>query len=886
MQWLRMDSLRRLLQRLRSVFPNAQMDHDLDAEMAAHLDLAIEENIQRGMAPKEARRRALVRFAGVEQARQQHRESRGLPWLDVLMQDLRFTFRTMRRDRGFTIIAVVILALGIGSNIAVFSVVNTILLRPLPFRDPQNLVRIVEKYSKAGESSKTYTADATQDFQQQNRSFQSVSGYFAFTGPDNFKLVGNGQPLPVTGILVAENFFEALGVQPSVGRLFRHEEFVQHSRPVTLLSYPFWKRQLGGNRDIVGQAINMNGTPVTVVGVLPDTFDFGSVFSPGAKVDLFTPYIMDDFREDGNDLALIGRLKQGVGLAEAQNEADQLFPQLYFEHKHPDYGKGYTGQLTGLKEYVSGKLWRSLIVLWCAVGLILLIVCVNLSNLLLARAAARSKEFAMRSALGAQRGRLVRQLLTESLVLSAAGAVLGLGLAYASTSYLAHQGSIALPLLSSVRVDGMVLAWTLLIAIGAAVLFGLAPGLRISRSDLQEALKDGGHGASEGRKHDHMRSALVIIEVAMACVLLVGAGLLLRSFLRVLDVDLGFEPSRAAAIAVDDAGGSTSDQRAAIWEEVVRRASMIPGVEAAGITDNLPMSRNRSWGIKAKGGDYDGGKFQGVFVYIVSPGYVRAMGIRLTEGRDISWADIFNNENVVIINETVARKLWPGQDPIGRLALTGGAETRVIGVIADVRETNAEENAGWQMYLPATKQFGPEGAELVVRSKLPPATLATAVMSTLRQISPGQPAAEFKPIQNLVDHATSPRRFFVLLVGIFAGLGLLLASLGIYGVISYSVTRQTQEIGIRMALGATAARVQAGVIARTLRLALLGIAAGTVASFAVARGIASLLFGTEPTDPATLAGMILLLTAVAFFAGYIPARRASRINPMTALRSN
>jgi predicted permease len=886
MQWLRMDSLRRLFQRLRSAFPNAQMDHDLDAEMAAQLDLAIAENIQRGMAPKEARRRALVRFGGVEQARQQHRESRGLPWLDVLMQDLRFTFRTMRRDREFTIIAVVILALGIGSNIAVFSVVNTILLRPLPFRDPQNLVRIVEKYSKAGESSKTYTADATQDFQQQNRSFQSVSGYFAFTGPDNFKLVGNGQPLPVTGILVAENFFEALGVQPSVGRLFRHEEFVQHSRPVTLLSYPFWKRQLGGNRDIVGQAINMNGTPVTVVGVLPDTFDFGSVFSPGAKVDLFTPYIMDDFREDGNDLALIGRLKQGVGLAEAQNEADQLFPQLYFEHKHPDYGKGYTGQLTGLKEYVSGKLWRSLIVLWCAVGLILLIVCVNLSNLLLARAAARSKEFAMRSALGAQRGRLVRQLLTESLVLSAAGAVLGLGLAYASTSYLAHQGSIALPLLSSVRVDGMVLAWTLLIAIGAAVLFGLAPGLRISRSDLQEALKDRGHGASEGRKHDHMRSALVIIEVAMACVLLVGAGLLLRSFLRVLDVDLGFEPSRAAAITVDDAGGSTSDQRAAIWEEVVRRASMIPGVEAAGITDNLPMSRNRSWGIKAKGGDYDGGKFQGVFVYIVSPGYVRAMGIRLTEGRDISWADIFNNENVVIINETVARKLWPGQDPIGRLALTGGAEARVIGVIADVRETNAEENAGWQMYLPATKQFGPEGAELVVRSKLPPASLATAVMSTLRQISPGQPAAEFKPIQNLVDHATSPRRFFVLLVGIFAGLGLLLASLGIYGVISYSVTRQTQEIGIRIALGATAARVQAGVIARTLRLALLGIAAGTVASFAVARGIASLLFGTEPTDPVTLAGMILLLTAVAFFAGYIPARRASRINPMTALRSN
>src|SRR5580700_3248163 len=780
--------LREALNRFRSFFRKESLDRELDVAMASRIETAIEENVRRGLPPAEARRHALVQFGGIPQASERRRESRGLPWLDVLTQDLWFTFRTLRRERGFAVVAVLILALGIGANVAVFSVVNTILLSPLPFPSAQQLVRIVEKNAKAGESSKTYTADATQDFQQQNRSFQSISGYFAFTGPDNFKLMGGDQPAPVTGILVAEGFFQTLGVNPSAGRLFRSEEFVQHAQPVALLSYPFWKRQFAGDRSIVGRTIDLNRTAVTVVGVLPDTFDFGSVFSPGAKVDLFTPYIMDDFREDGNDLALIGRLKQGVGLAEAQNEADQLFPQLYFEHKHPDYGKGYTGQLTGLKEYLSGKLWRSLIVLWCAVGLILLIVCVNLSNLLLARAAARSKEFAMRSALGAQRGRLVRQLLTESLVLSAAGAVLGLGLAYASTSYLAHQGSIALPLLSSVRVDGMVLAWTLLIAIGAAVLFGLAPGLRISRSDLQEALKDGGHGASEGRKHDHMRSALVIIEVAMACVLLVGAGLLLRSFLRVLDVDLGFEPSRAAAIAVDDAGGSTSDQRAAIGEEVVRRASMIPGVEAAGITDNLPMSRNRSWGIKAKGGDYDGGKFQGVFVYIVSPGYLKCMGMRLIEGRDINWTDLSDNQNVVIINETVARNLWPGQDPIGRIALAGGTEARVIGVIADVRETSAEDDAGWQMYLPATKKFGPEGCYLVVRSKLSPGTLATSVRSTLRQINPGQPATEFKPIQNLVDHATSPRRIFFLLVSIFDGLGLLLATMGIYGVISYSVT--------------------------------------------------------------------------------------------------
>ena len=806
---------------------------------------------------------------------------------EAFVQDLRFTFRTLRRDCGFTIVAVLILGLGIGANIAVFSVVNTILLRPLPFRDPERLVRIVEKEAGTNESGRTYTADATQDFQEQNRSFQSVSGYFAFTPPDNFKLVGRGQPVPVTGILVAEGFFQTLGVEPSLGRLFRHEEFVQHSQPAVLLSYWFWKRQFGGDPGVVGRAVNLSNTSVIVAGVLPDTFDFGSVFSPGAKVDLFTPYIMDDFRDDGNDLALVGRLKPGVSLAAAQREADEIFPRLLFEHKHPEFKPGYTGQLTILKEYVSGKLRRSLIVLWCAVGLILLIVCVNLSNLLLARAAARSKEFAMRKALGAGRGRLVRQLLTESLVLAAGGAALGLGLAYFTLSYLAHQGSLALPLLTMVGVDGTVLEWTLLVAVGAAIFFGLAPGFRMSGGSLQEALKDSGHGVSEGRKHDRLRSTLVIAEIALACVLLVGAGLLLRSFLRVLDVDLGFEPSRAAAISVDyDSGGSAAKQ-AAIWQEVVERASMLPGVEAAGISDNLPMSRNRGWGIAAKGEEQrPNSGFIGIFVYIVSPGYLKAMGMRLLEGRDISWEDLSNNRSVVIINENVARKLWPGRDPVGRTALIGGTEAQVIGVIADVRESGAENNAGAQAYLPATKQFGPEGAYLVVRSKLPPAPLATSLMSTLRQINPAQPATEFKPIQGLVDRATSPRRFFVLLVGTFACLGLLLASLGIYGVISYSVTRQTQEIGIRMALGATETRVQLEVIWKTLRLALIGIAVGIIASLAVARLIASLLFRTASTDPLTFVGMVVLLGAVALLAGYLPARRASTIDPMVALRTN
>lgn len=878
--------IREAFNRLRSFFRNEPLDREFDAEMSSHLEMAIEENVRRGLPVAEARRLALVRFGGAQQTRELHRDTRGLPWLDLLNQDLRFTFRSLRRDRGFATIAVLTLALGIGANVAVFSVVNTLLLRPLPFPDSQQLVRIVEKNGKAGESSKTYSADATEDFERQNRSFQSVSGYFAFTGPDNLKLIGGDQPKPVTGIIVAENFFQTLKVAPAAGRMFRAQEFVQHAQPVALLSYPFWKSQYNGDRGIVGRTVDLSNTPVTIIGVLPDTFDFGAVFSPGSRVDLFMPYIMDDFRSDGNDLALIGRLKPNVTLAQAQDEADRMFPQLYVEHKHPEYGKPYTAQLTGLKDYVSGKLRRSLVVLWFAVGLTLLIVCVNLSNLLLARASARSKEFAMRGALGAGRGRLLRQLLTESFVLSTAGALLGLSIGFAAIYYLSHQQSLVLPLLGMARVDGAALLWTLLIAFVTAILFGLAPGLRISSGNLQETLKQSGQGASASRKHDRMRSTLVVTEVALASVLLVASGLLLRSFLHVLDVDLGFEPSRAAAISVDINDGGSATKRASAWQEVVRRASLIPGVESAGISDNLPMSRNRSWGIKAKGGDYDNGNFQPIFVYIVSPGYLKSMGMRLTEGHDFDWSDLSNDHDVVIVNETVARHLWPGRSAIDRIAIASGRDSRIIGVAADVRETSAEDGAGWQMYLPATKNFGPEGSYLVLRSKLPSASLAPAVMRMLRQINPGQPATEFKPVQNLVDHATSPRRFFLLLVTIFAGLGLLLASLGIYGVISYSVARETQQIGIRMAVGATQQRVMLDVIGKTLRLAFIGIAFGAALSLLFARLISSLLYGTAPSDPSTFLASAALLCAVALLAGYLPARRASKIDPLIALRSN
>ena len=399
-------------------------------------------------------------------------------------------------------------------------------------------------------------------------------------------------------------------------------------------------------------------------------------------------------------------------------------------------------------------------------------------------------------------------------------------------------------------------------------------------------LKDSGPGTSTGRKHDRVRSTLVVAEIALASVLLLGAGLLLRSFLHVLDVDLGFQAAEASAINVDDGTDGRAAHRNPVWQDIVSRASMLPGVEAVGVSDNLPMSRNRSWGIAVKGKVKNGAQdFTPIYVYIVSPGYLKAMGMRLLQGRDIRWDDLYNNRNVVILNEAVAKKLWPNQNPIGRTAIAGGQESEVIGVIANVRESSAEENAGAQMYLPNNKQFGAEGTYLVLRSKLPTTALALPVMRTLRQINPGQPATELKRIQTLVDHTTSPRRFFMLLVGLFAGLGILLASLGIYGVISFTVTRQTQEIGIRMALGATAGSVQLAVIWKTLRLALLGIAVGTFASLAAAQLIASLLFKTEPTDPLAFAAMVVLLLGVALLAGYLPARRASRIHPLVALRT-
>ncbi len=886
----------RLSRRIRAFFGKRALDADLDAELAAHLDMAIEDNLARGLSPEEARRVALMGIGGMQQAREKHREVRGLMTLDILGQDIRYTLRTLGRDFGFTLVAVLILALAIGANIAVFSVVNTLLLRPLPFPNAQQLVWIAPPPSKCGLSCATYSTDAYDEFRVGSRSYQDVTGYFAFSSPGNLSLTRNGgAPIPATGIDVIANFFQVLGVQPAMGRVFRPEDGRPGAAPVVLLSNAWWKRQFGADPAIVGKAIDLNGRQTTIIGVLPQSFDFGAVFAPGTKVDAITPLdLYGPPRNWGNIITFLGRLKPGVSLGQAKDEANRVSHTMCWNNRYPNSCDQYVGSVVPvpLKDYVSGKLRQSLVVLWSAVGAILLIACVNLSNLLLARAAARSKEFAMRGALGASRWRIVRQLLTESLILSGAGAVLGLGLAFGLVTWLAHQGAIALPLLGMLHIDGAALGWTLLISVTAAVLFGFVPGIRIAGGNLQEALKDSGMGSGRGRRHERLRSVLVVTEVALACMLLVGAGLLLRSFLKVLDVDMGFQPSRAAAIKVDYDDRAPTDaqsvaKRKVIFQSVLSRISALPGVEAAGIADYLPLGQNRAWGTPVPKGRYgpnDHPHLPNPLVYVITPGYLRAMGSRL-HGRDFTWDDGPTSEGVIILNESAARFFWPNEDAVGKIVNAGGPDLRIVGVVEDVHEESAEDSGGWQAYYPAL-QAGPSGAQLVVRTSMKPSALASSVLAALRELNPKQPAAEFKPLQMLVDHANSPRRFFMLLVAGFATLGLLLAALGIYGVISYSVTRQTQEIGIRMALGSSAGRVQREVLVGTLRLATLGIALGCVASIGVARLIASLLFATSAWDVATYAGMALLLVTVAGLSGYIPARRASRISPLVALRAN
>jgi predicted permease len=875
------DGLRRSLARLAAFVHGRRLDRDLRDEMEAHLTLAEDDYVRAGRSREEARRLARLDFGGHDAAVEGHRDARAFPLLQDLRRDIAYALRTIRREPAFALVAIVVVALGIGANTAVFSVVNPLLLRPLPFHDADRLVWIAKASEDEGLSAQTYPVSSFEEFARRSSSLDGLTAYFAFFGFADTTLVGSPAE-HVVNIPVGPRFFELLGVQPALGRLFTAQEERPNGPSVALISHALWQRRFNGDPDILARAVAIHdngGTrSVTIVGVLPAGFDFGAVFSPGVRADLFTPAPLDQMRGWGNTMALVGRLKPGISVRQAGAELKTVGAEV--ARLRPELAGRLDTQVSALKDHVAGRVGPTLITLWCAVAFVWLIVCANLSNLLLARMAARMHEMSVRLALGAGRGRLVRQTMTESLVLTAAGTLAGIPLAYALTSWARSGAVTSIPLLSEIRLDGAALWFTVATALVTGLVIGAVPSLRLGAS-LADALRDRSRGSSDGPWQHRVRGALVVGEIALACVLLVGASLLLRSFMRLLDEDLGFAPRQAITIPVNVPDGVNGTARSAFGDEVRRQAASVPGVEAVGLTDALPLDRNRQWDL-ARPGDASGFR-PGAFVYVVGPGYLEAMGVPIIKGRDFTTADRADSQPVIMLSETIARTLFPGQDPVGR-DVENGVMRRIVAVVADVRQTALEEGATPQMYVPYT-QAGAASWSLVVRSRRP-ADVVPRLRRALAPLDPTITTAAARPVEDLVDRAISPRRFLLSLVGGFSAAALLLACLGIYGVIAYNVARRTPEIGVRMALGATASDIGREVLVETLRLAGLGVVIGGAAAFGLARLLNTLLFATSPSDPLAFGGTALALVLVALAGGLLPALRASRVNPMTALRAD
>jgi predicted permease len=798
-----------------------------------------------------------------------------------MLNDLRFAIRMLFKNPGFTAVAVLTLALGIGANTAIFSVVNALLFRPLPFRDPGRLVWIANA-NGGGLSGATTRVSNFVDWSKRNQSFSELGAYFAFFDYGSYTLTSDGESIRLQGVGVSQTFLDTLGVQPALGRGFATEECQWNGRKAVMLTDSFWKRRFHGDREIIGRSILLNNQATAVVGILSPSFDFSSVFSPASKVDMIVPFpISDETDRWGNTLAVIGRLKPGATVHQAQTEFDVLNKQL--QSVHPERGTDYSAHLTPLQQQIKGQFRGQSLILLAAAGSVLLIACANLSNLLLARAVARRKEIALRIALGARRWRLIRQMLTESILLSCCGAALGFPLACLATSALARSRAFSIPLLQTIGVDRAALGFTILIAFSTGILFGIVPALQLSRADVHEDLKENSRGSSHGRRRAWTRQALVVSEVAAACVLLVGAGLLIRSFVRLLEVDPGFRPEQAAAWPIRPSKSfANPTEQTAYYQELVNRVEGLPEVESAGLSDTLPLGRNRSWGAVAKGQTYRPG--DDAFPRIVDAGYIKTMRIPVRFGRDFDPHDTAATEKVIIINETMARKLWHGKDALGQILMMGRDEYLVIGVVGNVRHSALEEQAGPEMYLLGAQRGWDTEEQLVVRTKGSLASLIPEVRGALRQIDPAMPADEFTSLGQIIDQAVSPKRLVTILLGLFSLLALALASVGIYGVIAYSVSQRTQELGIRLALGATTRDVLKLVMGEGMKPVLIGLVIGLISSFLLTRIMRSFLFGVTATDPLTFAVNTLLLTAVALLACWLPARRVTKLDPMEALR--
>ena len=799
-------------------------------------------------------------------------------------QDAGYALRSIRRDLGFFAVAMVIIGLGIGASTAVFSVMRPLMFKPLPFDHPGRLVWVANGRT-GGMSMVTSRTSNLRDFRALSDSFEGLTGYFAFFEAASYNLVGEGQPERLIGVDVARDFLDVLGVEPHPGRNFVDEEGLWGGPPAVILSRAFWQRRFGGDPGVVGTSITLNNRATEVVGVLPATFDFASLFAPHTRVDFLRPFpISDETDRWGNTLSMIGRLKPGATVASAQAELDAIIRGL----KEADPERwGLGAVVTELQRQIASPFRSGLLLLAAAAAAVMLIVCVNLSNLLLARWPRRSQEMAVRSAFGAPRSRLMRQLLFESLLLALGGAVSGAGVATLATRWVASSTGINIPLLRTVAVDGTALWFAFLAAVVAGLLVGIVPALRVSVGEAT-TLRSAPRGSSANRRNTRLLECLVIAEVALACMLLVFGGLLLKSFFRVLEVELGFQPAGVVGWRVNTARSfETREAENAFYDQLVAGVESVPGVETVGLTDAGPLGRNRTWTLGAPGIEYDdGATWLGAFPHIVDRRYLETMGIPLVAGRHFAASDTPESDRVVILNQSAADAVYRGDDVLGRTVISGDTEYRVVGIAADVRHVSLEQDSGLEMYLPMTQNGDFNTLDLMVRSDLPEASLVSGVTAALQAIDPAMPATDYQSLDAIIDRTVSPRRFTLSILGAFAGTALVLAALGIYGVLSYSVSERVPEIGIRMALGESQSRVLGRVVGKTMWLAGLGVGAGVAGSFGISRILESLLYGVQPTDPPTLLSMVLILLSVSALAGLVPGLRASRTDPSQALRSS
>jgi predicted permease len=813
-------------------------------------------------------------------------------FLEEFTQDLRFGGRTLRRNPGFAAIAILTLALGIGANAAIFSVVNAVLLRPLPWGDPDRAVMIWSKWTAF---DKTWVASGeVVDYKKRSRALSDVAAW----SDGQVNLTGDGEPERVAAANVSANLFPVLGAQPMIGRVFSGPEDVPNGPNVVVLGFGLWKRRYASDPSIVNRTILINGQSFQVLGVMPPDFVLPTDFQNPEPTQLWTPLQMDPASTDhGNHgLYAAGRLQPGATVRQAADELSGIARAMTSEGLYPVQMQFDTVVLS-LTDEVVGNVRRAVWLLFGAVGFLLLIACANVANLLLARAEARQREIAVRSALGAGGWRVVRQLLTESLVLSSVSAIVGLGLAYAGVRFLAWWNPANIPRVAGVTLDARVLLFTAVVAILTSVLFSLVPALRAMKTDLTDSLKDGGQSASTGGGRQRFRNALVVVEMALAVVLLVGAGLMLRSLWALQRVPLGFDPTSVLTmrIALPAASYESPEQVEVFFQQLIERVRQLPGVRAAGAARSLPLgSPIGDFGLMVEGYQPPPGTNAKGDWQIVTDGYLAAMGERVIRGRGIEPTDTGGSMLVALVNEEMGRLYWNGRDPIGGRLKIGGDPKRpfvtVVGVVADVRHNGITDVVKEKFYVPHTQWntavgFPIRGMTLVIRAGGDPWALVGPTRQAVRSLDPSLPVANIRLMDDVVGAALSTPRFTGILLGSFAVLALLLSAIGIYGVLSYLVSRRTREIGIRVAIGAGRAEVLRLILRNGISLALAGVAIGIGFALWASRLMSGLLHDVRPGDPVTFTAVGLLLTGVALIASLVPAWRATRVDPVVALKT-